>query len=262
MSNLGLFDLCSPALSVVDRFLGDTLGLAPVWRIAIFAAFASVVSMLLYKRLSNQAELAALQTETRAVQKKLAKAETEAAGLAKLVRRNLVLTGRRLWLSLWPALLASIPVLFLLAFCSTQFGVEASEPGSRIYVTPDEYEVSPSRFEWLGVNAQWDARKSAWTFYGPESGHNATLMLDGEVQLVVPTSMPASVIHKKRWWNVLLANPAGYLDESASIGSFMINAPTKTIIGWGPGWMRGWAFAFIAFLVLFSVICKIVWKIH
>ena len=262
MTDLGLFDLCSPALSIIDRVLGDTLGLAPVWRIAIFAAFAAVSSMLLFKRLSNQAELAVLKQKMAAIHNELASAEAEVGMLGKLLRRNLALTGRRLWLSLWPALLASIPVLFLLAFCSTRFGAEASEPGSRIYVTPEEYEVSPSRFQWLGVNAQWDARKAAWTFYQPETGQNATLMLDGLAQLVLPTAMPASVIHKKRWWNILLANPAGYLDEKASIGLFFINAPTQTIIDWGPGWMRGWAFAFISFLVLFSVISKIIWKIH
>jgi len=129
-------------------------------------------------------------------------------------------------------------------------------------VTPQEFAVSPERFEWLGVNAQWDARRAAWTFYEPESGQQATLMLDNQEQLVLPTPVPASVIHKKRWWNVFFANPAGYLDEKASAALFMINAPTQTMINWGPGWMRGWAFAFIAFLVLFSVVSKIVWKIH
>lgn len=262
MTDRGLFDLCSPALSAIDGFLADSLALAPVWRIAFFAALGSVGSMLLFKRLSNQTELAALKRQTSAVQQALARAETEVAGLGQLIRQNLALSGRRLWLSFWPALAASVPVLFLLTFCSTQFGFQASDPGSRVYVTPAEFDISPSQFEWRGVNAQWDARKAAWTFYQPESGQHATLALDGRAQVVLPTAVPASVIHKKRWWNFFFANPAGYLDEGAQIGLFMIDAPPQIIIDWGPGWMRGWAFAFLSFLVLFSIISKIVWKIH
>ncbi len=253
MADFALFDLFSPALSLIDDVLSDTLALAPVWRIAIFAALASVVSMLLFKRLSNQAELAVLKQQIRGVQKELARSDMEGGKLKKTLQQNLKLTGRQLWLSLWPALLASIPVLFLLAFCSNQF---------RVYVTPKDFQASPAEFEWLGVNAQWDARKKAWTFYQPDPGQTASLMLGSQKQLSLPTSVPTSVIHKKHWWNYLFANPAGYLDANGNIGRFEFNAPTQIIIDWGPGWMRGWVFAFLLFLVSFSVVIKSAWKIH
>jgi hypothetical protein len=262
MTDLALFDLLSPLLSLIDDVLSRSLALAPVWRIALFAALASAISMLLFKKLSNQAELAALKQEIKAVQKELASSEMEAGRLGKVIQQNLKLTGRQLWLSLWPALVASIPVLFLLAFCSNQFGVETPKQGFRIYVTPQDMRDSPSEFEWLGVNAQWDARKKAWTFYQPDPGQTASLMLGSQKQLSLPTSVPSSVIHHKRWWNYLFANPAGYLDANVNIGMFVFNTPTQIIMNWGPGWMRGWLFAFMFFLVLFSVAIKVVWKIH
>ena len=117
-------------------------------------------------------------------------------------------------------------------------------------------------FEWVGVNAQWDARKKAWTFYQPDPGRTAALMLGSQIQLSLPLSVPASIIHHKRWWNYLIANPAGYVDANANIGMFVFNTPTQIIMNWGPGWMRGWLFAFMLFLVLFSVAIKVVWKIH
>jgi uncharacterized membrane protein (DUF106 family) len=262
MTDFALFDLLSPALSLVDGVLSNSLALAPVWRIAIFAALGSVTSMLLFKRLSNQAELAVLKRKIRAVQKELTRSEMEPGELIKIVQQNLKLTGRQLWLSLWPALVASIPVLFLLAFSSNQFGVVTPKSDSRTYVTPKNFNGSPLQFEWLGINAQWDARKKAWTFYQPDQGRTASLMLGSEKQLSLPTSVPTSVIHKKRWWNYLFANPAGYLDANVNVGLFEFNTPTQTIINWGPGWMRGWVFAFVLFLVLFSVVIKVVFKIH
>jgi hypothetical protein len=261
MTEFALLDSLNPVLAVVDRALAS-LSLAPVLRIAIFAALGSVVSMLLFKKFSNQAALADLKQEIRQVQNELVQSSGKRGELGKTVRQNLKLTGRQLWLSFWPAILASVPILFLLAFCSNQYGAEALEPGARVYVTPVELQGSPSDFEWHGVNAQWDARKKAWTFYQPEAGQTASLFVDGNEQLRLPTVVPIHVLHKKQWWNVLIANPAGYLDDDARIASVEINTPMQIIIGWGPGWMRGWLFAFMLFLVLFSVAIKILWKIH
>ncbi len=262
MADIALFDLLSPALSRVDDVLSGGLALAAVWRIAIFAALGSIASMALFKGLSNQVELADLKQQIRTVQKSLAGSQLESGELRTIIQRNLKLTGRQLWLSLWPALLASLPLLFLLAFSSNQFGVEKPAADFRVYVTPKDFQGSPSEFKWHGVNAQWDARKKAWTFYQPDAGQTALLMSGGQEQLSLPTSVPTSVLHHKRWWNYLLANPAGYLDANVDIGLIEFNTPQQVIINWGPEWMRGWLFAFMLFLIVFSVVIKVVWKIH
>jgi len=262
MTDFAFFDLLSPLLSLIDDVLSNFLALAPVWRIALFAALASAVSMLLFKTLSNQAELATLKQEIKTVQKELTRSEMEPGRLRKVIQQNLKLTGRQLWLSLWPALLASIPVVFLLAFCSNQFSVENPESDFRVYVTPKDFQGSPLDYEWVGVNAQWDARKQAWTFYQPGPRQTVSLMLGSQQQLGLPTPVPTRVIHHKRWWNYLFANPAGYLDANVNIGMFVFNTPTQIIMNWGPGWMRGWLFAFMLFLIFFSVVIKVVWKIH
>lgn len=259
MAEFSLLDIPGPVLSRMDQLLSDSLALAPVWRIAVFAALGSVASMWLYKRLSRQDELAALKRDIKAVQRELV---GERGGLNGILLQNLKLTGRQLWLSFWPALIASLPVLFLLAFSSNQFGVAAASAGSRVYVTPVGLQGSPAEYRWLGVNAQWDARKKAWTFYQPEAGQSASLMRGEQLQLSLPTAVPTNIMHRRHWWNYLIANPAGYLDADSSIGSFEINAPTQVIIDWGPGWMRGWLFAFFAFLLLFSIAIKVAWKIQ
>lgn len=261
MTEFALLDSLNPVLAFVDRLLAG-LSIAPVLRIAIFAALGSVASMLLFKKFSNQAALAELKQDIRQVQNDLVRLSQEKGDLGRSVRLNLKLTGRQLWLSFWPAIVASVPILFLLAFTSNQFSAAAPEAGTRVYVTPVELQGSPADFEWRGVNAQWDARKKAWTFYHPEPGQTASLFTDGQEQLSLPTVVPIHVLHKKQWWNFLIANPAGYLHDDARVSSVDINMPTQAIINWGPGWMRGWLFAFMLFLVLFSVAIKILWKIH
>ena len=262
MTDVALFDLLNPVLSQLDHVLSGGLGIAPIWRIAVFAALGSIASMALFKGLSNQVELASLKQQISTVQKTLAGPQMESGDLKEAMQRNLKLTGRHLWLSFWPALLASIPLLFLLTFSSNQFGVESPTSDSRIYATPKDFQGSPSDYEWSGVNAQWDARKNAWTFYPLAAGQTATLMLGSQKQIVLPTPVPASVLHPKRWWNYLIANPAGYPDADVQIKWIEFNTPTQKIINWGPGWMRGWLFAFMLFLIVFSVAIKVVWKIH
>ena len=173
MVDFSLFDSLNPVLALVDRLLAG-LSLAPVWRIAVFAALGSLVSMLLFKKLSNQAELAKLKQEISQVQKDLVRSSDENGSLGKVLRRNLGLSGRQLWLSFWPALVASIPILFLLVFCSNQFGTEAMDSGARVYVMPVELDGSPGAMgcaqEGLDVlstrarkNSRPDARRRAAT---------------------------------------------------------------------------------------------------
>ena len=228
MTEFALLDILSPALAALDRGL-QSLSVAPLWRIAIFAALGAMVSMWLFKKYSNQDALAALKRDIRQVQNDLVRSNDASRQLTQTVRQNLKLTGRQLWLSFWPALLASIPLLFLLAFCSNQFGVHAAEAGSRVYVTPVGLQGTPAAFEWHDVNAQWDARKAAWTFYQPEAGQSASLFFENREQFSLPTAVPTQVLHKKQWWNVLIANPAGYLDDEAALASIEFNTPTQVI---------------------------------
>lgn len=261
MSEAGLFDMLSPLFALLDGFMARQLGLSALWRIAVFAVIASVLSMFVYRYLSNQSLIAQLKVQIRDVQRTLSQTHLQAGELRTAIKKNLTLTGRQLFLSFWPALLASVPIVFLLVFCSNQFSYSSPAVGDRRYVTPIGLHDSPADYSWQGGNVQWDARKRAWTFY--DQG-DETLILNyrSEPQLRLPTLVSAGVLHKKRWWNWLIANPAGYLDENARIDQFEFNTPTQRIIDWGPAWMRGWMFAFIVFLLIFSLAIKRVWKIH
>ncbi len=262
MSDPGLFDLLNPVLGSLDYLLGHQLGLPALGRIAVYAAIGGALSMFIYRYLSNQTLIAQLKTEIRDVQGALADTDLQPGQLRSAIRNNLRLTGRQLFLSFWPALLASVPIVFLLAFCSNQFAFTTPVTGERFYVAPVGMQDSPADYSWKGGNAQWDARKQAWTFYYPAKTQSLALNFGDETQLQLPASIASGVIHKKLWWNWLLANPAGYLPENARIDQFDFSTSPQIIIDWGPGWMRGWLFAFIVFLLGVSLAIKWFWKIH
>ena len=74
--------------------------------------------------------------------------------------------------------------------------------------------------------------------------------------LVLPLEQRIPIIHKKRWWNWLMANPLGYLPTDLKTDVINIHLPKAVMIGFGPGWMRGWMFSFFMTFLISSIIFK------
>ena len=83
----------------------------------------------------------------------------------------------------------------------------------------------------------------------------------GETLAEFPAVKAIPVIHKKQWWNWLMANPIGYLPEDAPIDSLNIALPPQHFLGFGPGWLRGWMFSFFMTFLLASIAFKLILKI-
>lgn len=79
---------------------------------------------------------------------------------------------------------------------------------------------------------------------------------DHQLLLTLPLEHDIPIIHKKRWWNLLIANPLGYLPKDGSTDVIHINLPGAVFIGSGPGWIRGWMFSFFITLLLSSILFK------
>jgi hypothetical protein len=79
--------------------------------------------------------------------------------------------------------------------------------------------------------------------------------------LVLPLETAIPIIHKWRWWNLLMANPLGYLPEGGTADVVHIDLPEAVIIGAGPAWMRGWMFSFFTGFLLSSIGFKILLRL-
>ena len=120
-------------LSAIDN---TALGWLPVWaRVILWAAFASYLSMAIYRLTSRQQALSDVKAKVVETRAELQGFEGEFDELWPILRRNLGLAGKQLGLTFIPAMIASFPVLFILAWMSNAFDAQAPVAGSTVPVT-------------------------------------------------------------------------------------------------------------------------------
>lgn len=255
---MGLFDLPGPLFGLIDHFLA--MALPAVVRLGLWGVLAGWLTMIVYRRLSNQDKIQALKAEQKFQQKEISEFDGEMRDLFPLIRHTLGLGMRQLALSLGPALLATIPVLFLLVWVAGHFGHEAAVPGSRIAITVPGEQRTPSDIVWQpGDHAV--VTREGWNVIWPAHGETLRMSQSGKLLLELPTSEPIPIIHKERWWNLLMANPIGYLPEDSPIDAIEIGLKPQVFLAIGPDWIRGWMFTFFLTFLLSSVVFKVLFRI-
>jgi len=262
----GLLDWPGVALDLINQPLVAVLP-EPV-ALAFWALVSSWLTMWVYRRFSNQEEMAALKPQIKAVQRKLSNYDGDFGGLVPLIRENFSLAGRQLMLALGPAVLAGVPVLFVLVWISNAYGVTMPPAEAQIEVRAIAAgDTNPSNWQWHGTPAEplasSDMPGQTWSVKWPAAQANATLITArGENIIELPPDRPAPVVHKRQWWNALIGNPAGYLDRASPAEAVYLNLPKKQMLPFGPGWMRGWAFLYFLLLIVGSLALKLIWRLH
>lgn len=255
---MGLFDLPAPLFGAIDSVL--SLALPPVLRLVLWGILAGWLTMVLYRRLSNQEKIQQLKAEQKKQQKLIADFDGEFGDLLPLVRHTLALGLRQLGLSLGPALLATIPVLFIIVWVAGAFGHEQPRPGDRVNIETSAASAVPAGLAW---SQPLLARETAtgWTLSWPGPEQHVALLQDDRSLFELPFEDSIPVIHKRRWWNWLMANPAGYLPDDAAVDMVEIGLPAQQFLSFGPAWMHGWLFSFFASFLLASIGFKLALRI-
>jgi predicted AlkP superfamily phosphohydrolase/phosphomutase len=258
----GWLDLASPVLSWFDRLLAKFL--PDLLRIALWSVLAGFLSMLVYKWTSNQKRLANLKKQAIEIQGRLKGFEGEMDELWPILRRNMSVAWQRLGLGLLPAVIASVPVVFILAWMSNAFDARFPLAGKQVSVTaiPDAtHQLPPMR--WQGSDVKTGEQAGTWTVAWPaESSPLRLVDSDGTVVLTLPTTAPVSTVHQRRWWNNLVGNPAGYLPSPGDIDAVSLDLPGVEFLGFGPSWLRSWLTLFFLVVIATSLGLKSYWRLH
>lgn len=258
---MGFFDSLSPMLSSADGMLGF---LPATLRLLLWSALCAFVSMWLYRLTSNQKRISELKDELKTAQKALSDYdEDDFAGLIPLMKRSLGLSFRRLGRTLGPALLASLPIVFVLAWASNEFGNVLPAAGDEVTVTvaaPDPATPAPT-LQWQEVISRASAGGNVSLLW-PRNEDNARVELNGTALVKLPLTHPSPVVHQKKWWNALVGNPAGYLPEQGSVEAIFFDFDQQEFLPFGPEWVRGWLFLFFAGVLVFSLVVKAALRIH
>jgi hypothetical protein len=256
---MGFFDLLNPLFDLLDGALESFLTLTP--RLVFWAVVGGAASMFTYRLVSGQDKLAELKPQLRQAQKNLAEFDGELDEILPLLGKSLALAMRQFSLALGPALLASIPLLFLLVWMSNRYDLIEPVPGETITVSVIGEGLS---LQWNPIDGAEDLGENRYRLRWPSTGQSLTLSdaNSGETVWVLPGPGLSPVVHPEQWWNSLFANPAGYLADDSAIQLVELQFRQHQFLGFGPGWMRGWEFLFISLLFIASIAIKVVFRIH
>jgi hypothetical protein len=252
---MGLFDLPAPILGAIDGVLA--MALPPVLRLVIWGILAGWLTMVVYRRLSNQKKIGELKAQQKIQQKTIAEFDGEFEELMPLIRHTLALGFKQLGLALGPALLATVPVLFIVIWVAGEFGYETPVAGREVLLNA---EPGGGDVRWSSTS-EVKISENGWVINWPSEGQSLTMTDSRQPLLVLPLAHNIPIIHKKKWWNLLMANPLGYLPEDGKTDVIHINLPEQVFMGSGPGWMRGWMFSFFGTFLLSSVAFKLLLRI-
>lgn len=237
---MGIVDLPAPLFTWLDELAG---GLPLLLRVLAWGLVAGIGSMLVYLAVSPQQAIARGKREQLSARRRLEAFDGELAEAWPLMRHLLGTSLRQVGRVLLPALLASLPLLCLVAWMSNRYSVHLPADG-----TPPALEVAPARWQ-----ARWEP-----------AGEGATIaLMDGErVVTRVDMAAPASLIEPRHWWNALIGNPAGYLAADGGPQRIDIVLPRTEVLAAGPDWLRGWEASFFCALLLSSLALKTTLRIH
>jgi len=257
---MGFFDLPAPLFDGIDGVLA--LLMPALLRLVTWGIFAGWLSMIVYRRFSDQEKIGTLKDLQKGQQKNIAQFDGEFSELLPLIRHALALGFRQLGLALGPALLATVPVLFIVIWVAGEYGYVKPAAGSEVFlsVIPAGSEVHWSSTTQVRINA------GGWVIVWPAQGQSLTMSEGtmgegGQSLLVLPLERAIPIIHKQRWWNWLMANPLGYLPENGNTDVIQIDLPEAVIIGSGPAWIRGWMFSFFMAFLLSSIGFKLLLRL-
>ena len=257
--NMGLLDIPAWLLDPLDHLLAAA-HLPSVVRVLLWGALAGYAGMWLYRRFSPQQRITEVRGELAIAQRRLANHDGEFAELLPLIRAQFALTLRQLRLTTGAALLAAVPVVFVLPWLSNQHDVAFPAPSSavRVCVTPIDAIAD------LVADPAWQdageagCRVITW----PTAGTSLAIRENGQAVLTVPMPAPASIVHRRSWGNALVGNPAGYLADDLRTTAVHLDLPSIDLLPTGPGWLRGWAPAFFLSALLVSLLLRWRWKLH
>jgi hypothetical protein len=244
---MGLFDIPAPIFAWID---GQAAAILPSWlRLILWGMLAATGSMLLYRRLSPQERIRQGKQAVRLAQQRLNAFDGEFKAAWPLMRQLLRSALGQVARVGGPAIVASVPLLFLLSWMGTTYGYHYPENGEPVRV-----QAEPERFQgkWMPPSDLHAGNPNPRLVVSDERDH---VVVDAAMEAPVP------VIHKHRWWNVLIGNPVGYLPDEVPVEVVKASLPRQQHLGFGPGWVRGWEFVFFAALLVMSMSLKMVLRI-
>lgn len=250
----GALDLVFPLFDALDASL-RLLSLHPVIRLALWGALSGAAAMLCYRLLSRQESIRTQKAKVKETRRALSAAgDAEPDEAVRLALTNVGEAFRLLAMVIVPSLLSAIPVILVLFWLGNVYAYETSDEGDVVDV-----EIEPP----LGsVEIRMDSKSALES----DSGRfDLTYLRDEALTVSVAgdvvyegkvDSPPVPVVHKHRWWNYLVGNPAGYLPPDSPIEAIRFHWDRALYVQFLPRWMSTWEFTYFLSLFVAALLLK------
>ncbi len=254
---VGVFDLPGPLFSIAD---GALRAILPRWGCLVaWGMLAGTASMIIYRAVSPQKRIEEVKHAAEQAQIAMREYDGDFDGLLPLARRSLGLATLHLALALGPAIAASLPALFLIAYLDGAYGYSAPRPGAvvAVHITPHRAPVT-----WNPVSAA-NGADGFFTVRWPLAAAPVTVASASGVTLAsFPLRQPVPELRKFTAWNWLYGNPAGYIPARTKVNAITLTVPPSEYLPIGPEWLRGWETVFFLSAAFASILIKIRLGVH
>jgi hypothetical protein len=247
----GLFELLNPPLALLDGVMG---GLAPAARLLIWGALAGMGSMALYAAISPQARLKRLAEDARAALRSLRSQDVQSAAYRDEMLGSLRTSLRRAGITLVPALLSSLPVLFVIGYVNANYSLSEPVPGEPVAVLVDDAR---------SITIEGGQRFTAgWTVPWPK-GDATVRVFDraGQPIYSLTGDTQPGTARKSGLLAFLVGAQAGLIAPGSSVESLEIETTPRPIVQPGLSLHLQWVIPFVLGLLLASLLMKVVFRI-
>lgn len=245
------FGIADPVLAPIDGILG----FLPAWMaLCLWGVVAGLASMMLYKRFSAQQELATIVEETKELRDQMNATDSSDPAYRQLLGRQMKLGGKRLWKSLAPALLSSLPVIFLAVFLDGRYGLSEPEAGKPVAILAEQPEL---------IRVQGGQQLSAgWLVNWPGPGEVLSIMDEaGSTLLEIGNDTRPGLAAAPGVMRFLFGAPAGALPADAKVDSLMIETTPRDIAFVNQVFPFQWTIPFFLALIMASLGLKFALRI-
>jgi len=252
----GLLGIPFPLYGVVDRLMASVIG--ATGSILVWSLLCSAAVLFIYRHCSPQKKLRVIKDRMREIGGELNKNPDDLSLLLRLSGENIKIAFKRFLLTFLPTCVAVLPLLSLATWLNSHYGYQTPLPGEKVIATamPVSTEIGAGWASMLtyGVTNTVEATEGvdALTLFGS----------DGTALAEVTFPPRGNVIAHKKWWNLLLGNPVGYLPVNSAPDAVLLDFDRREFIGFGPDWMRGWEAVFLVGMTVFSIGLKVAFKVE
>jgi hypothetical protein len=243
---------------LIDSLMAHAVPL--VIRLILWGAASGIIAIVIYAKIAPQKRIAKLKKNSRCLRKELKNLDLEFKDFYSLSIRNLKNSLEQLFLVIGPAIASAIPVLIVAIWLHLYFGYASPQELSKeLFLTNDfpanlelnyEGEATTGTEEKNEIKAISKLRKLVLTADG-------SIIYAGN-----PFSPPTDVLYKRKWWNSIIENPNGYLDQNSPVDNIGLNIPKNTVLKGVPDWASGWEIPYFLSSFVFAIAIKLKFRIQ